>query len=88
MKNNKLHPVEIHDLFTYQFPGNLQYSPDDKFLAFEVKKAREKENDYTRMCIVHGKNHELSRNGKPEHRIRRLNEITNRFISHTEKKGK
>ena len=48
MKNNKLQPVEIHDLFTYQFPGNLQYSPDGKFLAFEVAKAREKENDYTR----------------------------------------
>ncbi len=48
MKNNKLQPVEIHDLFTYQFPGNLQYSPDGKFLVFEVAKAREKENDYTR----------------------------------------
>ena len=38
MKNNKLQPVEIHDLFTYQFPGNLLYSPDGKFLAFEVAK--------------------------------------------------
>ena len=48
MANNKLQPVEIHDLFTYQFPGNLLYSPNGKFLAFEVAKAREKENDYTR----------------------------------------
>ena len=52
MKNNKLQPVEIHDLFTYQFPGNLQYSPDGKFLAFEVAKAREKENDYNHSNIV------------------------------------
>ena len=44
MKNNKLQPVEIHDLFTYQFPWNLQYSPDGKFLAFEVAKARELRN--------------------------------------------
>lgn len=42
----------------------------------------------TRMCIFHGENHGLSRAGKPEHRIRRLNEITNWFIAHTEKKGK
>ena len=27
MKNNKLQPVEIHDLFTYQFPGTLDLSP-------------------------------------------------------------
>ena len=30
----------------------------------------------TRMCIFHGENHELSRSGKPKHRIRRLTEIT------------
>ena len=29
----------------------------------------------TRMCIFHGENHELSRSGKPKHRIRRMNEI-------------
>ena len=33
----------------------------------------------TRMCIFHGENHELSRSGKPKHRIRRLREITNWF---------
>ncbi len=42
----------------------------------------------TRMCIFHGENHGLSRVGKPEHRIRRLNEITNWFIIHTGKKEK
>ena len=37
----------------------------------------------TRMCIFHGENHELSRSGKPAHRIRRLTEITNWFNEHT-----
>ncbi|MDO4483827.1 MAG: S9 family peptidase [Clostridia bacterium] len=29
-----------------------------------------------RLCMFHGENHELSRSGKPKHRIRRLQEIT------------
>lgn len=29
----------------------------------------------TRMCLFHGENHELSRSGKPKHRLRRLTEI-------------
>ncbi len=33
----------------------------------------------TRLCMFHGENHELSRSGKPKHRIRRLQEITNWF---------
>lgn len=33
----------------------------------------------TRLCLFHGENHELSRSGKPTHRIRRLTEITNWF---------
>ncbi|NCB32688.1 MAG: S9 family peptidase [Erysipelotrichia bacterium] len=37
----------------------------------------------TRMVIFHGENHELSRSGKPEHRIRRLQEITDWFDRHT-----
>ena len=32
-----------------------------------------------RLCLFHGENHELSRSGKPKHRIRRLTEITNWF---------
>ena len=39
----------------------------------------------TRMCVFHGENHELSRSGKPEHRIRRLDEITAWFDRHLEK---
>ena len=36
----------------------------------------------TRMCLFHGENHELSRSGKPKHRIRRLREITSWFDHH------
>lgn len=32
-----------------------------------------------RLCLFHGENHELSRSGKPLHRIRRLKEITEWF---------
>jgi dipeptidyl aminopeptidase/acylaminoacyl peptidase len=32
-----------------------------------------------RLCVFKGENHELSRSGKPKHRIRRLEEITNWF---------
>lgn len=33
----------------------------------------------TRLCLFHGENHGLSRDGKPKHRIRRLKEITGWF---------
>ena len=33
----------------------------------------------TRLCLFHGENHELSRSGKPKHRLRRLKEITDWF---------
>ena len=36
-----------------------------------------------RMVIFHGENHELSRGGKPLHRMRRLQEITEWFDKHT-----
>lgn len=39
----------------------------------------------TRMCLFHGENHELSRSGKPLHRERRLNEITDWMNSHAGK---
>ncbi|MBQ4307738.1 MAG: prolyl oligopeptidase family serine peptidase, partial [Lachnospiraceae bacterium] len=37
----------------------------------------------TRMVIFKGENHELSRSGRPKHRIRRLKEITGWFEVHT-----
>ena len=30
----------------------------------------------TRLCMFRGENHELSRSGKPKHRVKRLEEIT------------
>lgn len=36
-----------------------------------------------RLCLFHGENHELSRSGKPQHRLRRLREITDWFERHT-----
>ena len=33
----------------------------------------------TRMCLFHGENHELSRSGKPKHRVRRLKEMMDWF---------
>ena len=36
----------------------------------------------SRMVIFHGENHELSRGGKPLHRMRRLKEITDWFDAH------
>ncbi len=36
-----------------------------------------------RLCLFHGENHELSRSGKPLHRIRRLQEITDWFETYT-----
>ena len=38
----------------------------------------------TRICGFKGENHELSRSGKPLHRLRRLQEITDWLISHTQ----
>lgn len=35
-----------------------------------------------RLCLFKGENHELSRSGKPKHRIKRLEEITNWFDSY------
>ncbi len=35
-----------------------------------------------RLCLFHGENHELSRSGKPKHRLRRLREITDWFEKH------
>jgi len=39
----------------------------------------------TRLCMFHGENHELSRSGKPRHRVRRLTEITDWFEKYSSK---
>ena len=40
-----------------------------------------------RLCMFHGENHELSRSGKPKHRVRRLKEITGWFEAYSGKKA-
>ena len=39
-----------------------------------------------RLCLFHGENHELSRSGKPLHRLRRLQEITDWFDKYSTEK--
>lgn len=39
-----------------------------------------------RLCLFHGENHELSRSGKPLHRLRRLKEITDWFDTYSAEK--
>ncbi len=36
----------------------------------------------TKLCVFHGENHELSRSGKPQNRIKRLEEITQWFYKY------
>lgn len=36
----------------------------------------------TRLCLFHGENHELSRSGRPKHRVKRLEEITDWMENH------
>jgi acylaminoacyl-peptidase len=40
------------------------------------------------MVVFHGENHELSRSGKPKHRVKRLEEITEWFRIYSMKKHK
>ena len=47
--------------------------------GYQLMKALIHKGVPTRMCLFHGENHELSRSGKPTHRLRRLNEITDWF---------
>ena len=35
-----------------------------------------------RLCLFHGENHELSRSGRPDNRITRLEEILSWFETH------
>ena len=51
--------------------------------GMQMMQALAARNIETRMCIFHGENHELSRSGLPQHRIRRLKEITDWFDQHT-----
>jgi len=60
----------IHSEEDYRcwYPEGLQMFTALKFFGVE-----------SRLCMFRGENHELSRSGKPKHRIRRLKEITEWF---------
>lgn len=47
--------------------------------AFQMFTALKYHGIDSKLCMFRGENHELSRSGKPKHRIRRLEEITNWF---------
>ncbi len=47
--------------------------------ALQMFQALKLQNVDSRVCLFKAENHELSRSGKPKHRRRRLNEITNWF---------
>lgn len=47
--------------------------------AYQMFSALKVHGVESRICLFHGENHELSRSGKPKHRIRRLKEITEWF---------
>lgn len=47
--------------------------------AYQMFSALKTHGVEARICLFHGENHELSRSGKPKHRIRRLKEITEWF---------
>ena len=51
--------------------------------GMQMMQALAHRNVETRLVVFHGENHELSRSGKPSHRIRRLSEITEWFNKHT-----
>ena len=53
--------------------------------AFQMFSALKVHGVESRICLFHGENHELSRSGKPEHRIRRLKEITDWFNHYLKK---
>ena len=63
----------IHSLEDYRCPVDQGYQRYSALIAHGVE---------SRLVLFRGENHELSRSGKPKHRIRRLNEITGWFEQH------
>ncbi|MBR2520816.1 MAG: S9 family peptidase [Oscillospiraceae bacterium] len=63
----------IHSFEDYRCPIDQGYQMFTALLEHGVE---------SRMVCFRGENHELSRSGKPSHRIRRLSEITNWFETH------
>ncbi len=63
----------IHSFEDYRCPAPEAYSLYRALIAHGVE---------TRMVLFKGESHGLSRNGKPQHRVRRLEEIAGWFDSH------
>ena len=63
----------IHSFEDYRCPIDQGYQMFTALIAHGVE---------SRMVCFRGENHELSRSGKPSHRLKRLNEITGWFDSH------
>ena len=63
----------IHSLEDYRCPVDQGYQMYSALVAHGVE---------SRLVLFRGENHELSRSGKPKHRLRRLNEITGWFDTH------
>lgn len=63
----------IHSLEDYRCPVDQGYQMYSALAAHGVE---------SRLVLFRGENHELSRSGKPKHRLRRLNEITSWFDAH------
>ena len=63
----------IHSFEDYRCPIDQGYQMFTSLIAHGVE---------ARMVCFRGENHELSRSGKPSHRLKRLNEITNWFEKH------
>lgn len=63
----------LHSFEDYRCPVDQGYQMYSALVAHGVE---------SRLVLFRGENHELSRSGKPKHRIRRLNEITGWFEQH------
>lgn len=71
--NVKTPTLFIHSFEDYRCPIDQGYQMFTALTNFGVE---------TKMVLFKGENHELSRSGKPKHRIKRLNEITSWFEKH------
>ena len=63
----------LHSFEDYRCPVDQGYQMYSALVAHGVE---------SRLVLFRGENHELSRSGKPKHRLRRLNEITTWFEQH------
>ena len=63
----------IHSFEDYRCPIDQGYQMFSALVDHGVE---------TKMVLFRGENHELSRSGKPKHRVKRLNEITGWFEKH------